>query len=405
MRKILLLLLGLLLIGILSYFCFMNKANSIENDLVSTTQNIYATADKPLNGININIEGNELEMTRNLILTGTAATIEQKNEAERIARNVSGVTDVNNQIMVKEKEVVEEKEENYKKKSIASPSPYKVSAIKEKNGKITLLGYIPTDSVHEQLIAEAELLFGKENITDKLQVIAGAPDNWSATTKLGIDKLAVVEHGQFEIIDSSFSFKGYVSDKENKTQLLSNFSSHLSNNYNGTYNIDTPAEKTVLNASKKSLESPKTKEPTPLAKVSKETPIIVGSSASNNANTCQEKFKKLLTTNKIHFAYNKANIKKQSYKLLNQVATVAKGCPENKITIEGHTDSDGKKSYNQRLSMKRATAVKNYLIKRNISKDRLEAIGYGETSPISKNDTKEGKKLNRRIEFNVKGIK
>ncbi|NOZ89921.1 MAG: OmpA family protein, partial [Epsilonproteobacteria bacterium] len=82
-----------------------------------------------------------------------------------------------------------------------------------------------------------------------------------------------------------------------------------------------------------------------------------------------------------------------------------KNCPNTIITIAGHTDSDGNEAYNQRLSENRANAVKQYLINHGVNASRLEAIGYGETQPIADNSTKEGKEKNRRIEFNIKGVK
>lgn len=75
------------------------------------------------------------------------------------------------------------------------------------------------------------------------------------------------------------------------------------------------------------------------------------------------------------------------------------------IAISGYTDSDGSESYNKRLSTNRASAVRYYLISRGVSSKKLKAVGYGESNPIADNSTKEGKAKNRRIEFNVKGVK
>lgn len=72
--------------------------------------------------------------------------------------------------------------------------------------------------------------------------------------------------------------------------------------------------------------------------------------------------------------------------------------PTFKAEIQGHTDSDGSSVYNQKLSQKRADAVKNKLIDLGLEKDRLSSKGYGETKPITTNKTLEGKALNRRVE-------
>ncbi|MDY5028541.1 OmpA family protein, partial [Hallerella succinigenes] len=72
-----------------------------------------------------------------------------------------------------------------------------------------------------------------------------------------------------------------------------------------------------------------------------------------------------------------------------------------KVEIEGHTSSEGGEEYNQKLSEDRANSVRDYMISKGISKDRVTAIGYGYSRPKASNDTEEGRKQNRRIEVRV----
>ncbi len=72
-----------------------------------------------------------------------------------------------------------------------------------------------------------------------------------------------------------------------------------------------------------------------------------------------------------------------------------------KIRIIGHTDSSGDANKNIVLSQQRAEAVKNYLISKNIAAENLSVDGLGSTQPIADNLTAEGRKKNRRIEFEV----
>ncbi len=136
-----------------------------------------------------------------------------------------------------------------------------------------------------------------------------------------------------------------------------------------------------------------------------ETVVKKVSVVSSIALTCQKEFRNILLDGKIQFAYNKADIKPSSHKLLDALVGIAKECPNEVVTISGHTDSDGSESYNKRLSTNRASAVRAYFINKGIPSKRLNAIGYGESNPIAENSTKEGKAKNRRIEFNVKGVK
>jgi outer membrane protein OmpA-like peptidoglycan-associated protein len=73
------------------------------------------------------------------------------------------------------------------------------------------------------------------------------------------------------------------------------------------------------------------------------------------------------------------------------------------VRIEGHTDSKGNKRLNKRLSLKRAEAVRQYLIKKGIAPTRIIAAGYGDTKPIADNTTEFGRRLNRRTEVVIIG--
>jgi outer membrane protein OmpA-like peptidoglycan-associated protein len=83
-----------------------------------------------------------------------------------------------------------------------------------------------------------------------------------------------------------------------------------------------------------------------------------------------------------------------------KVAEFVQNFSPNKLVIEGHTDSDGDEDANMLLSLNRADAVVDYLVKTYefITSSMIEPRGYGETQPITPNDTPENKKLNRRIE-------
>jgi hypothetical protein len=106
----------------------------------------------------------------------------------------------------------------------------------------------------------------------------------------------------------------------------------------------------------------------------------------------------MITLN-IQFDTNQAKIKPEYNDRLKEVADFMTSYPETKVEIEGHTDSVGSAAYNQRLSQKRADSVRDYLIENfNISPDRLTAKGYGEERPVTTNETKEGRRLNRRIQ-------
>ena len=108
------------------------------------------------------------------------------------------------------------------------------------------------------------------------------------------------------------------------------------------------------------------------------------------------------TTSEILFDSNKATIKSASTSVLSEVGNALKENPSVKVKIIGHTDSDGKEADNQKLSLQRAESVKNYLATNfEIDKARMTTEGKGESNPITNNDNEEGKRQNRRVEFNI----
>jgi outer membrane protein OmpA-like peptidoglycan-associated protein len=109
-----------------------------------------------------------------------------------------------------------------------------------------------------------------------------------------------------------------------------------------------------------------------------------------------------LITNGILFNVNSDIIKPESYGVIKEIAEVLKKSLETKVTIVGHTDSDGDAAKNLELSLKRANAVKNALSSDfNIESSRLLTAGKGESEPLLPNLNAVNKANNRRVEFIV----
>lgn len=104
----------------------------------------------------------------------------------------------------------------------------------------------------------------------------------------------------------------------------------------------------------------------------------------------------------IYFKFNKASFKDDSFPELNKLESMMSQNAGMNIELSGHTDNVGSKPYNKRLSQKRANAVKDYLVNKGIDARRIVAVGYGEERPMASNDDeREGRELNRRVEFKV----
>ena len=101
----------------------------------------------------------------------------------------------------------------------------------------------------------------------------------------------------------------------------------------------------------------------------------------------------------LNFGFDKAAITDEMVPVLEQAKMILEEEPGTTYEIAGHTDSTGPEAYNQGLSERRAAAVVNWMTANGISADRLEPKGYGENSPKYDNGTKEGRRLNRRVEI------
>jgi len=102
----------------------------------------------------------------------------------------------------------------------------------------------------------------------------------------------------------------------------------------------------------------------------------------------------------VNFDFDKSAIRNADIAELQKAVDFVKKYPGYRISIEGHTDSMGTEQYNQRLSERRAAAVKAYLLKHGVADGvRIKSAWYGESRPIADNSTEQGRFENRRVEI------
>lgn len=102
----------------------------------------------------------------------------------------------------------------------------------------------------------------------------------------------------------------------------------------------------------------------------------------------------------VFFAHNSAILMSGAYPEMDRVAGILNQYPQTTIRVEGHTDATGSEDYNQRLSEKRARAVADALIQRNVSPQRITTIGFGESEPISSENA-----MNRRVNIVITPVR
>jgi outer membrane protein OmpA-like peptidoglycan-associated protein len=238
----------------------------------------------------------------------------------------------------------------------APAEPYLFGASKAGGGPIALTGSVPTEG--------AKRYFGitlGDVPTDGLKVAPDAPKEFIANALAGLQAIGQLTDGTLAFDGTKWSLHG---------------------------NAATPDAAASLGAHIAALPSGKDW-----------TTDIVGPS---DVEMCRAKLADFVKVpaNAINFD-SRTHFAKGTEAALDLLAADLKVCPKARVDVAGHTDADGDANANMALSVARAEAVIDALVKRGVAIDRLYAVGYGETLPLVPNTTKANKAKNRRIEFTV----
>lgn len=131
-------------------------------------------------------------------------------------------------------------------------------------------------------------------------------------------------------------------------------------------------------------------------KVLKDIELTTGDADSKKHSAGQ-----LLRLNNLIFQVGKARISPESYDELNLIVNMMKENNSMVIQLEGHTDYQGDAKENLKLSQARVDATKDYLVKQGINKSRIKTKAFGGTQPLSRDNTPEAHRLNRRVELRI----
>jgi outer membrane protein OmpA-like peptidoglycan-associated protein len=144
--------------------------------------------------------------------------------------------------------------------------------------------------------------------------------------------------------------------------------------------------------------TPKTK-PVISPVIRKDTVVIQPAAPIVQADTVATIKEQVFVLDEVLFAINSATLNSGFTYRLDSLVKLLEAHPKVQAAISGHTDNTGRESHNLKLSHDRAAAVAAYLVKNNISADRVSFEGLGSSKPISTNNTEEGRRKNRRVEI------
>jgi OOP family OmpA-OmpF porin len=135
-----------------------------------------------------------------------------------------------------------------------------------------------------------------------------------------------------------------------------------------------------------------------------DTVVIAGSMSGLDYELFSVKPGQLLRLHNIYFAQGDYRILDRSYQEIHEIVALLRQYPDMVIQLEGHTDRQGGRSANMELSEDRVLEIKNYLVNTGINPKRIKTAAFGDTRPISTENTEESRQLNRRVEVRIISI-
>lgn len=229
------------------------------------------------------------------------------------------------------------------------------------NVPVVIKGVVATSSDKQQLLDKLKAQYPDKPVRDEIEVRSNIsiPTNWQqiATTIIDSD-ISNIRQGRIDIHGTTISLHGKVSSLEQKQAIQNRIHSRLTNLYQ--------------------LEN--------------QLVVVEGE---------QRLIDETLGNRIVEFESGSTNLTPMGLGILDDMAGVLQRVGDKPVLITGHTDNVGNSTANLALSNKRAEAVKQYLIGRNINAARLSTTGKGDSDPIASNDNEEGRTRNRRIEFTL----
>lgn len=225
-------------------------------------------------------------------------------------------------------------------------------------GRVKLEGKVSTEAVRTEILNEARVVFGAENVQSMLQLDPNANTQFWPTFKEVLKKSSGLKGGSFVLSGKEVRLSGMMPREVDRLALLD----VVSDVSNDAYRIVDQL---------------------------------------HVARNLEDHIQALLADETINFEVETSTLTPESVRLLQAIGKILMTNPEVNIRIDGHTHSIGDTYNNKRLSVARAQSVREFLIAEGVSRMRLRTAGWGDTKPAFNNATPEGRAKNNRIEFHI----
>ncbi len=136
-------------------------------------------------------------------------------------------------------------------------------------------------------------------------------------------------------------------------------------------------------------------------KVVKDIELTLPATVAKNSETTSHRAGHIMRLDNLIFAVGTARISTESHDELDEVVAMLKNNPNMVVQLEGHTDIKGDPKLNMKLSQDRVDAVKAYLVSKGSAKSKIKTKAFGGMSPLTRENTEEAHKMNRRVELRI----
>jgi len=310
------------------------------------------------------------------ILTGTAPSELDRDDTVEVARHAAGpggpvwggITKVDGDAI----------------KIAPSQKPYRWSAQRGDNRRVSLRGYVPSRQFRLQLVTEARKMF-PGGVIDQMSVASGQPTgDWVGTALHGLHYLTMLSAGEVQLEDARLSLLGQAADDKARLAIDTGFAS-----------VKRPFEGVV------NLSAASNTADTPVDHANDEAPAVEAQSVQRlPAADCQALIDKALRDNVIRFGAKSAIVDAAGARKADLLAQTALTCADLKLKVTGHADSVTETDVATELSRKRAFSTAKLLTGKGVESDRLVVVGVGATQPDPDAALTDAA-ANRRVEFSV----